>query len=75
MVSDGASAWGSTKMGPAGTTNLGDSAARGLGAEATGGIAGLEAKVGGMRARAPQLPPPRQDIPGAGVVTPPRKKY
>ena len=39
---------------------------RGLGAEATGGIDGLEAKEGGMRDPAPQLPPPRQDIPDAG---------
>ena len=31
-------------------------------------IDGLEAKEGGMRAPAPKLPPPRQDIPGAGVV-------
>ena len=45
----------------------------GLGAEATGGIDGLEAKEGEMRAQAPQLPPPRQDIAGAGVVTPPRR--
>ena len=34
---------------------------------------GLEAKEGGMRTLAPKLPPPRQDIPGAGVVTPPRR--
>ena len=40
---------------------------RGLGAETTGGIDGLE---GGMRVPAPQLPPPRQ---GAGVVTSPRR--
>ena len=46
---------------------------RGLGAEATGGIHGLEAKEGRMRAPDPKLPPPRQDIPGAGVVTPPRR--
>ena len=46
---------------------------RGLGAEATGGMDGLEPKEHGMRAPAPQLPPPRQDIPGAGVVTPPRR--
>ena len=46
---------------------------RGLGVEATGGIDGLEATEGGMRAPAPQLPPPRQDRPSAGVVTPPRR--
>ena len=46
---------------------------RGLGADATGGIDGLEATEGGMRAPAPQLPPPRQDMPGTGVVTPPRR--
>ena len=40
---------------------------RGLGAEATGGMDGTE---GGMRAPAPQLPLPRQDMPGTGVVTP-----
>ena len=34
---------------------------RGLGVEATGGIDGLEVTEGGMRAPAPQLPPPRQD--------------
>ena len=43
---------------------------RGLGTEATGGIDGLKATEGGMRAPAPQLPPTRQDMPGAGVVTP-----
>ena len=42
-----------------------------LGAEATGGIDGLEAKEGRMRAPAPRLSPPRQDIPGAG--TPPMR--
>ena len=48
---------------------------RGLGAEATGGggMVGLEATEGGMRVPAPQLPLPRQDTPGAGVVTPPRR--
>ena len=46
---------------------------RGLGAEATGGMDGLEATEGGMRAPAPQLPLPRQDTSGAGVVTPPRR--
>ena len=46
---------------------------RGPGAEATGGIDGLEKKEGGMRAPAPKLPPPRQDLPGVGVVTPPRR--
>ena len=46
---------------------------RGLGAEATGGIDGLEATQDGMRAPALQLPPPRQDVPGAGVVTLPRR--
>ena len=46
---------------------------RGLGAEATGGIYGLEATEGGMRAPAPQIPPPHQDRPGAGVVSPPRR--
>ena len=46
---------------------------RGLGAEATGGIDGLEVKEGVMRAPALQLPLPRQDIQGAGVVTPPRR--
>ena len=44
-----------------------------LGVEATGGIDGLEASEGGMRAPAPQLPLPRQDTPGARVVTPPRR--
>ena len=73
MVSDGASAWGWTKMESSGTTNLGDCGARGLGAEVTGGIDGLEATQGGMRAPAPQLPLPRQDTPGAGVVTHPRR--
>ena len=46
---------------------------RGLGAEATGGIDDLEAKEGSMRAPASKLPPPHQDIPGAGLVTPLRK--
>ena len=40
---------------------------RGL-AEAIGGIDGLEAAEGRMRAPAPQLPPPRKDRPGAGVT-------
>ena len=47
---------------------------RGLGTEATGGIYGLKATEGGMRAPTPQLPPPRQDMPGAGVVTPPEER-
>ena len=34
----------------------------------------MEAREGGMRAPAPQLPPPRQDVLGAGVVTPPRRE-
>ena len=46
---------------------------RGLGAEATGGIDGLEAMEGRMRAPAPQLTPPRRDMMGAGIVTPPRR--
>ena len=41
MVSDRASAWGSTKMESSGTTNIGDGGAPG--SEATGGIYGLEA--------------------------------
>ena len=45
---------------------------RGLGAEATGCMDGLEAMEGGMRVPASQLPLPRQDTSGAGVVTPPR---
>ena len=44
-----------------------------MGAEATGGMDSLEATEGGMRAPAPQLPLPRQDTLGAGVVTPPRR--
>ena len=43
------------------------------GAEATGGIDDFEVTEGGMRAPAPQLLPPRQDMLGAGVVTPPRR--
>ena len=46
---------------------------RGTGAEATGGMDGFETKEGGMRAPAPKLPPPRQDLPGVWVVTPPRR--
>ena len=46
---------------------------RGLGAEATGGMDGLDAKEVGMRAPAPKLSLLRQDISGAGVVTPPRR--
>ena len=34
---------------------------------------GSETNKDGMRAPAPKLPPPRQDRPGAGVVTPPRR--
>ena len=46
---------------------------RGLGPAATGGMDGLEATEGGIRAPAPQLPLPRQDTLGAGVVTPQRR--
>ena len=41
--------------------------------QGTGGMDCSEKNEGGMRALAPKLPPPRQDRPGAGVVTPPRK--
>ena len=44
---------------------------RGLEAEATGVIDDLDTEERG--APAPQLPPPRRDMQGAGVVTPPRK--
>ena len=44
-----------------------------MGEEAAGGMDGLEATEGGMRAPAPQLPLPRQDTSGAGVVTPTRR--
>ena len=44
---------------------------RRLEAEATGGIDGLDAEERG--APAPQLPPPRRDVQGAGVITPPRR--
>ena len=44
---------------------------RGLEAEATGGIDGLDTEERG--APAPQLPLPRRDMQGAGVVTPPRR--
>ena len=46
---------------------------RGLGAGATGGIDSLEATEGGIGVPAPQLPLPRQDTLGEGVVTPPRR--
>ena len=42
---------------------------RGLRAEVAGGIDSLKATEGGMRALAPQLPPPCQDMPGTGVVS------
>ena len=44
---------------------------RGLEAEATGGIDGLDVEECG--APAPQLPPPHRDMQGAGVLTPPRR--
>ena len=47
-----------------GRQTLGIEEPRGLGAEATGGIDGVEATEGGMRAQAPQLPLPRQYTPG-----------
>ena len=75
MVSDGASTWGSTKMEPSGTANPGDEGTPRAGTEATGDMDGLEVKEGGMRAPAPKLPPPRQDILGAGVVTPPEERH
>ena len=64
MVSDGASAWGLTKMESSGTTNFGDGGAPGSGSRGHRGIDGLEATEGGMRAPAPQLPLPRQDTLG-----------
>ena len=50
--------------------NPGDRGAPRPRAEATGGMDGLETKEGGMRALAPKLPQPRQDLLGVGVVTP-----
>ena len=46
---------------------------RGQGAEATGSMDGSEMNEGGTRAPPPKLPLPRQDRPGAGIITPPRR--
>ena len=73
QVSDGASEWGSTEMDRPGRPLPVIEEPRGPGAEAIGGIYGSETNEGRMRAPAPKLPPPRQDQPGAGVVTPPRR--
>ena len=72
MVSDVASAWGSKWYRP-GRPALVIEEPRGLGAAATGGMDSLEVTEGGIGASAPQLPLPRQDTLGAGLVTPPMR--
>ena len=58
-------------MEPGGRPTSVNEETRGLEAEATGGIDGLDVEERG--APAPQLPPPRRDVQGAGIITPPRR--